>query len=109
MLSRAIEMPFHYYPTPRRSPLLRRATHTVASKAHSTHRVSYLPHPSSVTSHMHDRAQLSLTDCLLTKRLPFETLRWPHQKRVFAHKRDRGASARRRNSDPFLRSSGIDL
>src|SRR5256885_5424555 len=102
MLFPAIETPVHYSQAPRRSPLLRKGTHTVASKAHSTHRVSYLPHTYCATSHMHDRAQLSLMDCLLTKRLPFETLRLPHQKRAFAHKRDRGASARRRSSDPSL-------
>src|SRR5262249_45703446 len=109
MLFRAIEVPFHYYPARRRSPLLRKATHTVASKAHSTRRVSYLPRTSSATSHMHDRARLSLTDCLLTKRLPFETLRWLRQKPAFAHKRGPDASARQRSSDPFLSSCGIDL
>src|SRR6266480_4992753 len=108
MLFPATEMPVHCYVAPRRSPLLRRPTRTVASKAHPTHRGSYLPHTSSATSHMHDRAQLSLTDCLLTTRLLFETLRWPHQKPAFAHKRDRGASARRRSLDPSRWSCGID-
>src|SRR5215475_12568199 len=109
MLSPTIETPVHYHPTPRRLPLLHKMRRTDALQAHPIAEPFLWPPAFSATLHKRGRAPRSSMDCLLIKRLTFETLRWRRQTSASARKRDRGASARRRSSDPSRGSCGIDL